>query len=175
MKIAVCGAGDNPDKETAEKAFNIGKEIASNGILLLTGACNGYPYEAAKGCFSVLGKVFGISPAKDKREHTERYKFPTDAFSEIEFTGLGIPGRNFALVKEADAAIIIGGQIGTLNEFTIAFHAKKPIGILKGSGGITEILDKVIEICDKNGEKEKVVFSGEPKELVKAVSSIAKQ
>src|SRR3989338_2378704 len=169
MKIAVCGSSSNSDKETAKKAFEIGKELAKNSVLVLTGAGNGYPYEAAKGAFSNNGKVFGISPAKDEEEHKRKYNFPIDTFTKIEYTNLGIPGRNFPLVKEADAIIVISGQIGSLNEFTIAFHDNKVIGILKNSGGITGIIDKISEICDKNGEKENIVYSKEPKELVKSV------
>jgi len=125
MKIAVCGSSNNLNKEIARKAFEIGKELAKNNVLVLTGAGNGYPYEAAKGTFSNNGKVFGISPAKDEEEHKQKYNFPIDAFTKIEYTNLGIPGRNFPLVKEADAIIIISGQIGSLNEFTIAFHCSR--------------------------------------------------
>jgi len=171
MKIAVCGASENPKPEIAKKAFEIGKEIAKNNILLLTGAGKGYPYEAAKGAFSDNGKVFGVSPAKNEKDHVNTYQFPNDAFTEIEYTGLGIPGRNFPLVKEADAIIIISGQIGSLNEFTIAFHDNKVIGILKNSHGITDIIEKIAEICNKNNEKENIVYSLYPKELIALVLS----
>ena len=171
MKIAVCGSSNNSDKEIAKKAFEIGRELAKNNVLVLTGAGNGYPYEAAKGAFSNNGKVFGVSPAKDEEEHADKYNFPTDAFNEIEYTGLGIPGRNFPLVREADAIILISGQIGSLNEFTIAFHYNKPIGILNNSGGITALLKEIAEICDKNGESRNIVYSSEPKELVQLVIS----
>jgi len=169
MKIAVCGSGRALDKEIAKKAFDIGKELAKNNVLILTGSGNGYPYEAAKGAYSVDGKVFGVSPAKDEKEHVKGFNFPTKAFTEIEFTGLGIPARNFPLVKEADGIIIINGQIGSLNEFTIAFHYNKVIGILKSSGGITDILEKIADICDKKGESRNIVYSSDPKELVKLI------
>ena len=169
MKIAVCGSSNNYDKEIARKAFEMGKELAGKNVLVLTGACMGYPHEAAKGAFSANGKVFGISPAKDETEHIKKYNFPTDSFTEIEYTGLGIPGRNFLLVNEADAVIIISGQIGSLNEFTIAFYYNKIIGILKNSGGITNMIEQIAEICDKNGEKGNIVYSGDAKELVQLV------
>lgn len=169
MKIAACSSSIMNDKETAKKAFAVGREIAKNNILLLTGAGKGYPYETAKGAFSVNGKVMGISPAKDREEHIKKYNFSTENYTQIEYTGLGIPGRNFALVKEADAIIIISGQIGTLNEFTIAFQMGKIIGILKDSGGITNIIEKIIEICNKNDEKENIVYSSKPEELVQLV------
>ncbi|MEK6869248.1 MAG: protein-(glutamine-N5) methyltransferase, release factor-specific, partial [Nanoarchaeota archaeon] len=63
MKITVCGSSKNSDKGIAGKSFEIGKELAKKNVLVLTGAGNGYPYEAAKGAFSNGGKVFGVSPA----------------------------------------------------------------------------------------------------------------
>ena len=175
MKIAVCGSSIITDKEISKKAFDIGKELAENNILLLTGAGKGYPYEAVKGASSVDGKVFGVSPAKDKEEHVNEYTFPTDGFTQIEYTNLGVPGRNYPLVKEADAIIIISGQTGSLNEFTIALHYNKVIGILENSGGITDMIDKIAEICNKTNEKENIVYSSEPKELVQLVINKLKQ
>jgi len=175
MKIAVCGSGIIKDKKIAKKAFDIGKEIAENGVLLLTGSGTGYPYEAVKGASSVNGKVFGVSPAEDEEEHISKYSFPTEGFTKIEYTGLGVPGRNFPLVEEADAIIIISGQTGSLNEFSIAFHYNEVIGILKNSGGITGIIDKIAEICNKTNEKGNVIYSLEPKELVQLVIGRLKQ
>lgn len=175
MKIAICGSSKAIDKEIAKKAFEIGKQLAENSILMLTGAGNGYPYEAARGASSVDGKVFGVSPAKDKEEHISEYSFPTEGFTKIEYTNLGVPGRNFPLVKEADAIIIISGQIGSLNEFTIAFHEGKIIGILENSGGISGIIKEIAETCDKRGESKNIVYSPEPKELVALVFDKLKQ
>jgi len=172
MKITVCGSSNNLDKETARKAFEIGKELAKNNVLILTGAGNGYPYEAAKGAFENNGKAIAVSPGKDKGEHISKYNFPAENITEFQFTGLGIPGRNLPLVNESDAAIIISGQIGTLNEFTLAFHQKKAVGILEGSGGITKLLKEIAEICKKVGEEDKVVYSKEPRELVKKLNNL---
>lgn len=167
MKISICGASLPPfDKDTLKKSYEIGKEIAVNNHTLRFGGCWGYPYEAAKGAFENNGKVIAISPAKDKEEHINHYKFPTQNFTEIEYTGLGIPGRNIPLVVNSDAVIAISGQIGTLNEFTIAFYYKKPIGILEGSGGIADLAKEIAEICSRVGEKDKIVYEKEPKELV---------
>jgi len=175
MKISICGSSKAVDEGISKKAFEIGKEIAKNDVLLLTGAGKGYPYEAAKGAFSAGGKVFGVSPAKNEEEHVKEYNFPTDAFTEMEYTGMGIPGRNFPLVKEADAIIIVNGQIGSLNEFTFAFHYGKVIGVLKDSGGITPMLREIAEICDKRGESKNIVYSSEPKELVSLVINKLKE
>ena len=177
MKIAVCGTSIGEiRKEILRKSWQIGVEIAKNRHVLMFGGCLGYPYEAAKGAFESKGKVIGVSPAKDKEEHVNKYGFPLNFISEMRFTGLGIPDRNLPLVKGSDAVIIISGQIGTLNEFTLAFQEKKPIAIVKGSGGIAGIADKIIHICDNEmyNMGNKIVFSDNPKEIVKLISSISK-
>ncbi len=173
MKISICGASLPPfDKTVLKKAYEIGKETAINNHILRFGACWGYPYESAKGAFENNGKVIAISPAKNKEEHINKYQFPTKNFTEIYYTGLDIPGRNLPLVIESDAVIIISGQIGTLNEFTIAFHQKKPIGILEGSGGITSIVKEIAKICDRVGEKNKIIYEKEPKNLIKELNEL---
>lgn len=175
MKIAICGASLPPfDKNIIKKAYEIGKEIAINGHVLRFGGCWGYPYEAAKGAFQNNGRVMAISPAKNKEEHVNNYKFPDNNFTEINYTGLGIPGRNLPLVNGSDAVIIISGQIGTLNEFTIAFYHKKPIGILEGSGGITTIAKEIAAICNTVGEKDKIVYEKEAKRLLGNLSKLNK-
>ena len=173
MKIAICGASLPPfDKAVLKKAYEIGKEIAANRHVLRFGGCWGYPYEAAKGCFENNGKVFAISPAKNKYEHIQKYNFPTKNFTDIDYTGLGIPGRNIPLVTNSDSIIVISGQIGTLNEFTIAFHQKKVIGVLEESSGITDIVEKIAKICDKVGEKDRIVYEKEPKILVRKLNDL---
>lgn len=175
MKIAVCGTSIGKIKdEVLKKSKEIGREIAENNHTLMFGGCLGYPYEAAKGAFGSKGHVIGISPAKDREEHISKYDFPLDSMTEIRFTGLGIPERNLPLVKGSDAVVIVAGQIGTLNEFTLAFQEKKPMGILKGSGGITELLGKIIGICDNEryNMKNKIVFSDKSKELVDKITKI---
>ncbi len=170
MKIAVIGEGFGSDEEILEKAKEIGREIAKKNAILMTGSCLGYPYAAVKGAFEEKGKIIGVSPAKNKEEHVAVYNFPYKEFSEIRYTGLGIPGRNLPLVKEADAVVMVGGKIGSLNEFTIAFHLSKIIGVLKGSKGVTEIIEKIVDVCDKKDGMDKlVIYDNEPKELVKKI------
>jgi len=142
MKIAVCGSGSTGNSEILEKTKVIGKELAKNNHILITGGCKGYPYAALRGALLENGKIIAYSPAKDEEEHIAKYNFPIDGGVEYIYTGLGIPKRNTPLVYAADLIIIIGGQIGTLNEFTLAFHKKKKIAVLKDSGGITSSIPK---------------------------------
>ncbi len=166
MKIAVCGSSVANSPEVVEKAREIGRQLAKKNTLVLCGAGPGYPYEAIRAAFIAGTSVIGISPAQSKQDHISYYKYPTDSFSQIEYTGMGAPARNYPLVYQADAIIIIGGQIGSLNEFSIAFHLKKPIGVLTNSGGITQILDQIVEICNRGMERTNVIFEDDPKQLV---------
>ena len=72
-------------------------------------------------------------------------------------------------VNEIPCLILAQKKAGILNEFTIAFHHQKIIGILVNSGGITNMIEQIAEICDKKGEKENIVYSSDPDELVKLV------
>lgn len=176
MKIAVCGASLPPfNKVILKKAYEIGKQIAVNNHTLRFGGCYGYPHEAAKGAFENNGEVIAISPAKNKQEHANKYRFPLSNISEIKYTDLGIPGRNIPLVVESDAIIFISGQIGTLNEFTLAYYHKKPIGILSASGGISLLIRKIAKICMRVGEKDKIIYEKEPKRLISKLAELNNQ
>ena len=143
----------------------IGREIAMTGNTLVTGAGNGLPYEAAKAAAAAQGEVIGFSPASDEEEHRHKFDDPVDGFSEIKYTGRGIKGRNVMSVEFADAGIFINGSIGTLNEFTIAYDDGRNIGVLKGSGGISDMFPAIIKVCNKP-TKSKIIYESDPKTLV---------
>jgi len=61
--------------------------------------------------------------------------------------------------------IIFGGATGTLNEFTIAYDEGKVIGVLAGSGGVADHIDKIVEVCQKP-TRGKLFFDSDPKTLI---------
>lgn len=175
-KIGVFGSGISPKDDYAlvKKARAIGQAIVDNNGILITGGCSGLPYEAARRAFAIGGTVIGISPAMDLKEHTEKYKFPTDSFTALIYTGMEKKGRNIISVRSCDAAIFICGRFGTLNEFTIAHDEAKEnfvIGILSGSGGFADRLIGLMEESAKFGKTTKaiVVEDTEPNQLVSKI------
>ncbi|MFH1642867.1 MAG: hypothetical protein ABIC04_08280 [Nanoarchaeota archaeon] len=158
MKVAVCGSGTCNDISLLNEIKLIGREIAVKGAVLLTGGCRGYPYAALRGALLENGKVVVYSPAKNETEHIEKYNFPIDSGVVYIYTGLGIPERNLELVKNADIVVIVDGRIGTLNEFTIAFHLQKRIFVLKKPIGILQLIPKIAELCNKNNEKKNISY-----------------
>jgi len=127
----------------------LGRAIARMKFGLITGACPGLPYETCVGFREVGGFSVGISPALSEEEHIHRYHSPTDLYDMIIFTGSGLMGREVINIRSSDFVIILGGHSGTLGEFSIAYDEGKLIGIVDGSGGITEILDQIVKTVNK--------------------------
>ena len=169
-KVAVIGQSKGALKnDVLKKANDVGKHLAEKHCVLYTGGSTGYPYEAVKGCSEAGGEAIGISPAINEEHHIEEYGFPVEGFTQLEYTGKGIPERNFDLISKADAVILIGGKIGSLNEFTLAFHKGSVIGVLMDSGGVANMIQEVATVCSNGDEKENIIYSASPEELVEQV------
>jgi len=177
LKICVSGAAETGhcSDDALDKAKAIGAEIAKMGGILVNGATTGFPYWAAIGAKEAGGQTIGISPAATEKEHREVFDLPLDYLDMIIYTGAGMSGRNLLLTRSTDAVIIGCGRIGTLNEFTIAFEDKKPIGILTDTGGTTELIDEVIAESHRAKDNPLVVYSADPKELLEKLVAILKR
>jgi len=173
--IAISGAAQGDTvKHAREKAYQIGVELAKNNCITITGATTGLPQYSAKGAKSKGGMVIGFSPAASKKEHNKVYHLPLDHMDVIVYTGFDYSGRNLLLSRSSDANIVIGGRMGTLNEFTIAFEDKKLIGVLLGSGGTADAIKNIVAMC-KRGPGD-IIYDHDPKELVKKmIKKLSKQ
>ena len=132
------------------------------------------PQIAAQAGAKEKGIILSYSPAKNLKEHLEppiSYPYPAKN-TELIFTGQGKIGRNVLSILECDGVIFIGGGIGTLNEFSIAYHEGKIIGILEIVGSIIEKILKMEEDFKGGAGKEikaKIVKDKNPKKLVEKV------
>ncbi|MFA6136241.1 MAG: hypothetical protein WC705_02695 [Candidatus Paceibacterota bacterium] len=165
-KICISGAAETSrcGDEAFAKAIELGKEVVRHAGVLVTGATTGFPFWTAKGAKEEGGIVIGFSPAVTQREHVKVYKLPTDYHDLIVYTGFGYSGRNLILTRSTDAVIVGCGRLGTLNEFTIAFEDKKPIGVLEGDWETDNIIKEIIATSHRG--KGKIVYSSDPKELL---------
>lgn len=172
--IGVLGSASSAEHSPEErKAFAIGAEVAARGGVILTGACPGLPLAAVRGAQSVHGTTIGISPAMNRREHLSVYAYP-ESSDVLLFTGMGTKGRNLVLVRSADACIFVGGRIGTLNEFTIAYDELDEscaIAILTGTGGLS---DEYLRIAQSAGKKSRarLLAVSDPAVLVDQLFSV---
>ncbi|MEN9881368.1 MAG: hypothetical protein RLZZ308_551 [Candidatus Parcubacteria bacterium] len=167
-EVAHCGAAVIPI------AKELGREIARQGCQIITGATSGFPMYAAEGAKEVGGFSFGLSPAASKKEHVEVYRLPLKAMDAVVYTGFGFPGRDLMLVRSSDAIVIGCGRIGTIHEFTVAWEANMPLGILEGEWATDEVIRNIIKNSNRNNPY--VVFGKDPKTLVeKLVEMVEKQ
>ena len=170
-KICVSGAAETGHcgVNALEKAKELGREIARQGAILVTGATTGFPLWAAMGAKEVGGISIGFSPAASEQEHVEVYKLPIDYLDLVIYTGFGYPGRDLLLTRSADAVICGCGRIGTIHEFTIAFEDGKPIGVLEGTGGTADELRDIVKRMHRGPGR--VVYSKDIKELLDKVTA----
>lgn len=150
-----------------ESAAEAARQIVKHGHIVLTGATTGLPYYAARAAKEAGGVSIGFSPAASRLSHVKKYKLPLDAFDTVLYTGFEYTGRNLLLVRSSDAVIMVGGRIGTLNEFTIAIEEKKPIGVLMGTGGMTTEVEHVLKAARRT--RANMVFDTDPKKVVEKV------
>lgn len=171
-KIAVSGAAmtGHCAPDTLQKSETIGRLLAEKDIVLVTGATTGVPYWAAKGAKEAGGTVIGFSPAASKIAHMNTYHLPVDYHDVIVYTGFEYSGRNLMLIRSSDAIILLCGRIGTLNEFTIAFEDKKPIGILTGTGGTADMLQDIVSGAHRGSGK--TVFDDDPARLLQKIMTL---
>ena len=174
--VGVMGASANDGLSLAESgrlqqlAESLGAAIAQAGCFLVTGATTGLPALVATAFRKQGGFALGISPAENRAEHVQRYGLPEDGADVIVYTGFGYKGRNVINIRSSDIVMIFGGATGTLNEFTIAYDEGKMIGVLAGSGGVADHIEKIVEVCQKP-TRAKLFFDSYPKALIRDLRS----
>ncbi|MEK7539266.1 MAG: hypothetical protein AAB595_01315 [Patescibacteria group bacterium] len=175
IKICVSGAAETGHcgVDALEKAKELGREIARQGLVLITGATTGFPLWVTIGLKEVGGISIGVSPAASEREHVEVYKLPLDYLDLIIYTGFGYAGRDILLIRSADAVVCGCGRIGTIHEFTIAFEDNKPIGIFEGPWEMGGELKNIIEKSHRPNEK--IVTGNDPKKLLEDLVTLVKK
>lgn len=175
IKLCVSGAAETSHcgSDSFDLAEELGKEIARQDAILVTGATTGFPLQSAKGCKEAGGISIGFSPASSEYEHRNIYRLPVDYMDLMVYTGFGYPGRDLFLTRAADAVFIGCGRIGTIHEFTVAYEDGKPIGILEGEWTMDETIKMIMD--RSNRVNNKVVFDSNPKRLVQKVIELVKK
>lgn len=166
MKIGVMGGATGDfAKDHLDKAHRLGTAIARRGCVLITGGCPGLPHAAACGAKQAGGFVIGISPGLSLDEHIEKYGSPTEFHDVLIYTGSGLMGREVVNIRSADIIVIVGGRSGTLGELAIAYDEGKLIGVLTGTGGISDLVKDILVACEKD-TGARVVYAADPEPLV---------
>ena len=119
-KKQVLVIGDSGEFEDRNKvAYEVGKFVAKNGWVLITGGRDGVMDAASRGAFEEGGIVVAITPFDSLENSTP--------FANVVIpTGMGF-ARNYINVLSADVVVVIGGGSGTLSEIAYAWQFNKPI------------------------------------------------
>jgi len=175
ISVGVMGSdGGDLSRPTLEKAYRMGQEVARRGCVLITGACPGLPHQAVLGAREAGGTVVGISPALNFEEHAMKYASPYHGYDAIIYTGSGLMGREIENIRSCDMVVFMGGRSGTLGEFAIAYDEAKVIGVLKGTGGITDKIETILTFIQKDTGAQ-VVYSEDPKDLLDGLMRVYNQ
>jgi uncharacterized protein (TIGR00725 family) len=113
MRVAVCGPADCTDDE-ARAAFEVGRQLARRGAIVLCGGGPGVMAAVAAGARSLNALVIAIAPGPEPGVADATVAITTD---------LG-QARNAVLVNSADAVIAVGGSWGTLSEVAMAMRRR---------------------------------------------------
>ncbi len=88
----------------------------------------------------------------------------------IIYTGSGLMGREVTNIRSSDMVVILGGRSGTLGEFAIAYDEGKLIGILEGTGGITEQIPEIVAGFKKDSGA-RLIYAQDPAELIQEMTA----
>lgn len=116
--VAVIGGGEvNPD--AAALAYEVGRELARRGAVVICGGLGGVMEAVAQGVQEAGGVSIGLLPDPDRRRANPHltYAIPTN---------LG-HARNMVIAHAADAVIAVDGGYGTISEAAIALKLDKPV------------------------------------------------
>jgi uncharacterized protein (TIGR00725 family) len=172
LTIGVMGsASRDVDSPANQRAMQLGGEIAKRGLILITGACPGLPHACAKGARKEGGLSVGISPALSLEEHVQHYHSPFDAFDVLIYTGSGLMGREVTNIRSSDMVVIADGRSGTLGEFAIAYDEGKLIGVLEGSGGISDQIPGIVDSIAKDTGAV-LIYERDPAELLERMLQV---
>ncbi len=175
-KIGVMGSASGPTLDMVgnrERCIELGREIARHDAIMINGACPGLPHYAAEGAFEEGGFVLGVSPAFSEHEHVEEYKSPNEYYDMIIFSALGFMERDIMNIRASDAVVFLGGGIGTINEFTVAFEEGKAIGVLTGTGGMSDHFIEMITSADRVTPPN-MICESDPHKLIERLIQVVK-
>ncbi len=166
MKIGIFGRTKADNKKIISKAKEIGRIIASNNHVVVTGGTEGYPHVVALAAIQAGGKAVSYAIGLSISDHSQFHNIDLSQYTNVIFQKkyfnkklLYVDNylRSLDMCSAVDMAIIIGGRVGTMYEITILSGMSKDIFILKGSGGIARQTIKKF-ITEGHKEKSKIKF-----------------
>lgn len=159
------GPGNDASKIDIKRAFDVGRGIAIQGWVTLTGGrSKGVMHIACQGAKSAGGMTVGVLPAADDADTSE--------YVDVAIvTGMG-SARNNINVLSSDVIIAVGMGTGTASEIALALKAGKDVILLtddKESQSFFKALGKGRVLIAESSEQA-IVFAKDILLAVKAAN-----
>ncbi len=169
IRIGVIGQSGEITPAVEEMSATIGRKIAKEGGILISGGRDGVMMAASRGAQEAGGITVGILPGKKIEEGNPYLDIPIT-------TGFGLDYRSLILVHTCDAIIMVGGKSGTFSELSLSYQNGRPVVVLTGSGGWA---DKIGELVSADGCMDDrctglIRFATSPDEAVSQAFSLAR-
>jgi uncharacterized protein (TIGR00725 family) len=121
--IGVMGPGENATPDENEMAYELGKEVARQGWIALTGGRSfGIMDAALKGASEAGGLTIGILPGDTDKGSSDH--------AQIKIvTSMG-SGRNYISVLSSHVVVVLGMASGTASEVALALKSRKKVVLL---------------------------------------------
>lgn len=116
--VAVVG-GYEVDKHVLALAEEVGRRLAEEGAVVVTGGRSGVSAAASRGAAAAGGVTIGLLPGTDRAEANPWLSYALA-------TGLG-DTRNALVAMNGDAVIALDGAAGTLSEIAHALLLRRPV------------------------------------------------
>ena len=117
------GPGENATPEENELAYDLGKAIANEGWIVLTGGRSfGVMDASLKGATEVGGLTIGVLPGDSDQNSSENAQIKI-------ITSMG-SARNYISVLTSHLVVVLGMAAGTASEVALALKSKRKVILL---------------------------------------------
>ena len=117
------GPGENATPEENDMAYDLGKAIAQQGWITLTGGRSfGVMDASLKGASEVGGMTIGVLPGDNDKNSSEHAQIKI-------ITSMG-SGRNYTSVLTSHVVVVLGMAAGTASEVALALKSRKKVILL---------------------------------------------
>jgi len=117
------GPGENATPEENDMAYDLGKAIATEGWITLTGGRSfGVMDASLKGASEVGGLTIGVLPGDSDKNSSENAQIKI-------ITSMG-SGRNYISVLSSHLVVVLGMAAGTASEVALALKSRKKVILL---------------------------------------------
>lgn len=117
------GPGENATPDENDMAYDLGKAIAQNGWITLTGGRSfGVMDASLKGATEVGGMTIGVLPGDSDKNSSDHAQIKI-------ITSMG-SGRNYISVLSSHVIVVLGMAAGTASEVALALKSRKKVILL---------------------------------------------